>query len=103
MSNICHLAHNNKERKEKIPTSMQHHQRNTKQHPDTLSYYARYREWDKVLKHLLLNPSSALSSVYPFTNETALHYAAKYAKNDVVGALLKIGTSVHARDVQGLV
>lgn len=38
---------------------------------------------------------------YKFTKETALHYAAKYSKADIVEELLRRGANINAKDTQG--
>lgn len=43
----------------------------------------------------------SVEMIYEFTQETALHYAAKYANRDVVALLLEMKASVNARDILG--
>jgi ankyrin repeat protein len=42
-----------------------------------------------------------INSTYRFSRETALHYAAKYARGDITTELLKRGASFNVKDTLG--
>jgi Putative DNA-binding domain/Ankyrin repeats (many copies) len=72
-----------------------------------LAYLARNQQWDKLIlriKKLPLDEASAKfisEDVYPFSGETALHYAAKHCKIDVIELLLQFPLNVDQPDAFG--
>jgi hypothetical protein len=68
----------------------------------TLSYHARYQEWDTLLDKIRTDRAIHIDDPNRDTKATALHYAAKYSNVTVVQELLNLGASVHAKDFRGI-
>jgi Putative DNA-binding domain/Ankyrin repeats (3 copies) len=74
----------------------------------SLAYLARNQHWDQLIARLQQLPVDSEASakiisedVYPFSRETALHYAAKYCKSDVIELLLKFPLDLNQQDAFG--
>jgi Ankyrin repeats (many copies) len=80
---VCDKAHKKQELRMKV----------TMEDPSLpLAFFARNQMWEKVIEGIARLPDTAQpcsKEVYPFSNETVLHYAAKYCRIDVISALLK--------------
>jgi Putative DNA-binding domain len=94
---VCSFAHHATELKSKFIT----------QGPSVpLAFFARNQMWGKVIAGITQLPNTDqphLKEAYPFSNETVLHYAAKYCKPEVILALLKKfpNLDMNPRDIFG--
>lgn len=68
---------------------------------DTPVFYCRYREWRLALDELRHDPRS-IAYTYDLSEETPLHYAAKYANVEVIDKLLDLRANPNATDFIGM-